>query len=170
MNSAQVIVSVNHMISRVFILTFCGCKPPVSSPNSLLSKPRMMSGLASKRLVKELRDLKTKAPVGISIKDPEDSLTCWYISIDGAPGTLYEGEVFTLQFKFSKNYPLESPEVIFVNQIPVHPHIYSNGHICLSILYDQWSPALTVGSVCLSLQSMLSSCTKKVKSAGLVLD
>ncbi|KAH9268216.1 hypothetical protein BSLG_001427 [Batrachochytrium salamandrivorans] len=56
-----------------------------------------MSGLASKRLAKELRDLQTKPPVGITIRDPEDSLTRWYISIDGAPGTLYEGEVFTLQ-------------------------------------------------------------------------
>ncbi|CAM9973738.1 unnamed protein product, partial [Choristocarpus tenellus] len=43
----------------------------------------------------------------------------------------------------------------------MHPHIYSNGHICLSILYDEWSPALTIQSVCLSILSMLSSCTGK---------
>ncbi|KAI3636491.1 hypothetical protein MIR68_005436 [Amoeboaphelidium protococcarum] len=46
-------------------------------------------------------------------------------------------------------------------KIPVHSHIYSNGHICLSILYDNWSPALTISSVCISIQSMLSSAEKK---------
>lgn len=32
---------------------------------------------------------------------------------------------------FSERYPLEPPEVTFVPPSPVHPHIYSNGHICL---------------------------------------
>ena len=32
--------------------------------------------------------------------------------------------------------PIESPEVIFVGPVPTHEHIYSNGFICLSILYD----------------------------------
>ncbi len=68
----------------------------------------------------------------------------WVLTIHGAKDTLYQGEKFKLQFLFSAEYPLESPEVMFIGTaIPVHPHIYSNGHICLSILYDAWSPALT---------------------------
>lgn len=77
-------------------------------------------------------------------------------------GTLYDGEKFQLEFKFGSKYPFESPEVIFGgSNIPVHPHVYSNGHICLSILTDDWSPALSVESVCLSIVSMLSSCQEK---------
>lgn len=32
--------------------------------------------------------------------------------------------------------PIESPEVIFYGNSPDHEHIYSNGFICMSILYD----------------------------------
>ena len=71
-----------------------------------------------------------------------------------------------MQFKFPNEYPIESPEVIFVGHIPTHEHIYSNGFICLSILYNEWSPALRVSSVCLSILSMLSSATVKKKPVG----
>mmetsp|Transcript_7160 Transcript_7160/g.20218 ORF Transcript_7160/g.20218 Transcript_7160/m.20218 type:complete len:118 (-) Transcript_7160:235-588(-) len=83
---------------------------------------------------------------------------------------LYENELFRLQVKFSPNYPLDPPEVIFLPEVPVHPHVYSNGHICLNILYDSrdggWSPALTINKICHSLHSMLASNTDKTRPPG----
>ncbi|KAI8064716.1 ubiquitin-conjugating enzyme/RWD-like protein [Gongronella butleri] len=121
----------------------------------------MSKTLFSKRLSKELRDLNTNPLEGVSIEEAED-FKRWRLRVLGAPGTLYEGEQFRLEFRFTPSYPLESPEVLFVRpDIPIHPQVYSNGHICLNILYKDWSPVQTVAQVCLSIQSMLSSCTKK---------
>ena len=65
-----------------------------------------------------------------------------------------------------RNQPIEPPEVIFVDTPPTHEHVYSNGFICLSILYDAWSAALTVSGVCYSIISMLSSAKAKKKPAN----
>ncbi|CAK9040903.1 unnamed protein product [Durusdinium trenchii] len=116
-----------------------------------------------KRVQKELDSLEARAGEdGIYVHDYPDTDTC-RIDILGAPGTLYAGERFLLRFRFSARYPFESPEVVFEGESPMHPHIYSNGHICLSILYDAWSPALTVHAVCMSIVSMLSSAQEKVR-------
>ena len=69
--------------------------------------------------------------------------------------------------------PTEAPEVTFVplsqphRTIPIHPHIYSNGIICLDLLGTQgWSPVQNVESVCMSLQSMLTGNTKNERPPG----
>ncbi|KAK7100873.1 probable ubiquitin-conjugating enzyme E2 W-B [Littorina saxatilis] len=117
-----------------------------------------------KRLQKELQAMTKDPPPGVQVDQESCSrvMNEWIVDLEGATGTLYEAEKFQLQFKFGSKYPFDSPQVTFLGpNIPIHPHVYSNGHICLSILTEDWSPALSVQSVCLSIVSMLSSCTEK---------
>ncbi|CAK59733.1 unnamed protein product (macronuclear) [Paramecium tetraurelia] len=122
-----------------------------------------MQSRMAKRLQKDLEQMQKSYVDQFNVRMPNNDIKHWIVAFEGAKGTLYQGEKFELQFKFSNEYPIESPEVIFIGKPPEHEHIYSNGFICLSILFDEWSAALTVSSVCLSIQSMLSSATKKMK-------
>jgi len=115
-------------------------------------------------------------PPGITIARAEN-FEEWQMDIrvlDSNP--LYMDQTYRLKFTFGSNYPIEPPEVQFIEVsassdtprlIPIHPHIYSNGIICLDLLSTQgWSPVQTVESVCMSIQSMLTANTKNERPPG----
>ncbi len=71
----------------------------------------MNSNLArcQKRLQKELEDL-DKYKDQLTVTVDSNNKTIWKINFKGADNTLYAGEEFTLQFKFS-------PEFVMINII-----------------------------------------------------
>ena len=73
----------------------------------------------------------------------------------GPDDSPYAGGVFFLNIHFPTDYPFKPPKCNFTTRI-YHPNINSNGSICLDILKDQWSPALTISKVLLSISSLLT--------------
>lgn len=75
----------------------------------------------------------------------------------GPKDTPYDSGVFYVDIELDDQYPFVPPKMRFITKV-WHPNISSaNGAICLDILKDQWSPALTLKTALLSLQALLSS-------------
>ena len=107
------------------------------------------------RLNKELLDIKNNPPCNCSAGLIEDDIFHWQATIIGPEGTPYYGGVFELRIDFPQDYPFKPPNVIFMTKI-YHCNINSNGNICLDILKEQWSPALTISKVLLSICSLMN--------------
>ncbi|XP_039317974.1 ubiquitin-conjugating enzyme E2 D4 isoform X2 [Saimiri boliviensis] len=110
--------------------------------------------MALKRIQKELTDLQRDPPAQCSAGPVGDDLFHWQATIMGPNDSPYQGGVFFLTIHFPTDYPFKPPKVAFTTKI-YHPNINSNGNICLDILRSQWSPALTVSKVLLSICSLL---------------
>lgn len=112
--------------------------------------------MSAKRILRELTDLETDPP-GNCTAGPTDgsNLFLWSGSIVGPTESPYEGGLFQLRIEFPVDYPFRPPIVTFITKI-YHPNINANGGICLDILKDQWTPALSIGKVLLSISSLLT--------------
>lgn len=111
--------------------------------------------MAKTRINKELRIIQDEANENISAGPNSDNLFEWDAMIIGPTKTPYEGGMFRLKIYFPVDYPFKSPKVLFTTKI-YHPNINSGGIICLDILKTQWSPALTISKVLLSICSLLN--------------
>tara|TARA_Y100001980_G_C14405098_1_gene200273 strand:- start:102 stop:554 length:453 start_codon:yes stop_codon:yes gene_type:complete len=106
------------------------------------------------RLKKELEDLVNNPPCNCSAGLVDNNFYIWQATIVGPIGSIYEGGIFHLDIEFPQDYPFKSPKVKFITPI-YHCNISSNGNICLDILKDQWSPALTISKILLSICSLM---------------
>jgi ubiquitin-conjugating enzyme E2 D/E len=111
--------------------------------------------MATTRINKELKILQNESNENVSAGPSGDNLFEWDGMIIGPTKTPYEGGMFRLKIYFPVDYPFKSPKVIFTTKI-YHPNINSGGIICLDILKTQWSPALTISKVLLSICSLLN--------------
>lgn len=115
----------------------------------------------ARTLLKQLSQLRGKDRDPLIRVQPPSNLAEWIVEITGAPGSIYDGEKYKLQFNFDKTYPKTPPRVRFLRPPPKHEHIYSDGKICLNILYSDWKEEMTVLGVSQSLISMMASATEK---------
>ena len=95
------------------------------------------------RLTREIEDIRKNPPSNCSAQPVDDNIYHWKAQLFGPEGTPYAGGIFRLNILFPTNYPFKPPKINFETKV-YHPNINSTGSICLDILKDKWSPALTI--------------------------
>lgn len=66
------------------------------------------------------------------------------------------GGVFNLELFLPDDYPMTPPKIRFLTRI-YHPNIDRLGRICLDVLKNNWSPALQIRTILLSIQALLGA-------------
>ncbi|KAI0036372.1 ubiquitin-conjugating enzyme/RWD-like protein, partial [Vararia minispora EC-137] len=109
-----------------------------------------------KRIHREIADLK-KEDLGMISLGPksDDSPFIWKARIPGPEGSVYCGGFFEAEIILPPDYPFTAPKVNFLTRI-YHMNISERGNVCIDILKHNWSPALSVFKVVLSLSSLLT--------------
>lgn len=119
---------------------------------------KLMSSLNVKRISKELEqvnlDIKDNSNI-LKVEWDGSDITHWTAFIKGPIDTAYANGIFKLDITFPGQFPFVPPKVRFLTKM-FHPNVSNSGDICLDILKDQWSPALSISKVLLSICSLLS--------------
>ncbi|KAF4215174.1 hypothetical protein CNMCM8980_008713 [Aspergillus fumigatiaffinis] len=128
-----------------------------------------------KRIVKETERLMAEPVPGINAVPHEDNLRYFDVSIHGPAQSPYEGltplenivgkervsnsitgGIFRLELFLPEDYPMTPPKIRFLTKI-YHPNIDRLGRICLDVLKNNWSPALQIRTILLSIQALLGA-------------
>jgi ubiquitin-conjugating enzyme (huntingtin interacting protein 2) len=108
------------------------------------------------RVIKEYDDLKKCEKENmIYVNQVDNSVKHWKGKINGPIDTVYEGGIFVIDIIITDDYPFKPPKMKFDTKV-WHPNISSvTGAICLDILKNEWTPALTIRTALISLQALL---------------
>ncbi len=112
--------------------------------------------MALRRLQREYKEIQQDPPANCTAGPASDAdFFNWDAMIFGPGDSPFQGGVFHLSIRFPSDYPFKPPIMTFKTRI-YHPNINAAGGICLDILKGQWSPALTISKVLLSILSLLT--------------
>ena len=107
------------------------------------------------RIKKEYQDLQKEKNSNVQVKLVNNDIRHWKGRIKGPIDTCYQGGIFDVDIIIPNEYPFKPPKMKFDTKI-WHPNISSvTGAICLDILKNEWTPALTIRTALISLQALM---------------
>merc|ERR1712168_1752934 len=130
----------------------------------------IMASAAIRRLLAEYKHIQENPIDGIVCGPKSDTnFFEWECLVMGPADTPFEFGLFPATLSFPKDYPMSPPKMTFHTISLLHPNIYSNGKVCISILHapgndplgyesaaERWSPVQNIEKILISAVSMLA--------------
>ena len=125
--------------------------------------------IRAKRLlieVKKIQEYNRSNIDNIWILSYEEDINKFMAMILGPKDTLYESGIFLFDITLPNDYPFQPPKFTFISPKyskigRIHPNLYEEGKVCLSILNtwgsEEWSSSQNIISVCQTIQSLLDN-------------
>ena len=117
----------------------------------------------AKRLIKDIKSITKTPPKGIFYVHDDTNMLAGKAMIIGPPDSPYEGGYYFFKFTFPDNYPHAPPKVTYCTndgKTRMHPNLYKNGKVCLSLLNtwtgDAWTGCNTITSILLVIRSIMT--------------
>jgi len=108
-----------------------------------------------RRIQKEVEEVRRDTACGVLIETDATNSKHLIGVIKGPADTPYSGGTFRVDITIPNDYPFDPPKMKFMTKM-WHPNVSSQtGAICLDILKDAWSPALTMKTALMSLQALM---------------
>jgi ubiquitin-protein ligase len=115
------------------------------------------------RVMKELTVLKKSSEMFVHVDD--DNIRQFKVLFFGPEDSVFHNGVFVFDIIIPDNYPFNPPKVTFLTGGVVggrmHPNLYQEGKVCLSILNtwgsNEWSPLLTLEKIMITVKAILDN-------------
>jgi ubiquitin-conjugating enzyme E2 Z len=135
---------------------------PSPAPEDNFASP---SKMCIARIHADIKALKRDPLEGIFVDPDENRVNVCHAIVLGPSDTPYEFGFFYFLLEFPDQYPCFPPRVTLKTtgggRTRFNPNLYGDGKVCLSILGTwsgpSWSPAQNIGSVLLSIRSLMNS-------------
>jgi ubiquitin-protein ligase len=147
---AQVVTSLRSAPSKTFtapMLTEQKAQAILKNPTSVGTSGPM------RKILRDYSDVMNNPVDGWSVMMGEADIRGWQATLGGLPFP-YEGGTWMLTIDFPSDYPFKPPKVRFATRI-YHCNINNDGAICMDILKENWSPAISIPALLTSIRSLL---------------
>ena len=124
----------------------------ITRKHSNISTIMIRNQTISRRILQEVNNTELFNVNYLTFVKRHDQIDTIDVYFDGPAGTIYENQRFHFEANLPQDYPFRPPNVVCKTDV-IHPNIYQGG-VCMDILKDCWSPAMTIPTLFIQIYSL----------------